>query len=247
MKKEERESQIVRSPKSTNLFHLLPVLLPGTVSTRSLSRSSLSPTSFSRLHHFRHAVIPDLGLDLIRTKAVSLSVIPLVDETRTLRRKAILDELCIPSCLSSPSQPSRPEPGHLLSPLSSRLLLGFFFTLHRVRESLVHSDKGTKNESILGFLEILNFRVFQTNRNRQTNRGFQGTGGSLLLVISLYVDGAFGSEFGNFRVRYCFFFFFYLDRMSEYLRVFICRVIQISCGFGFVRMLSLSLYARFIC
>ena len=76
-----------------------------------------------------------------------------------------------------------------------------------MRESLVHSDKGTKNESILGFLEILNFRVFQTNRNRQTNRGFQGTGGSLLLVISLYVDGAFGSEFGNFRVRYCFFFF----------------------------------------
>ena len=76
-----------------------------------------------------------------------------------------------------------------------------------MRESLVHSDKGTKNESILGFLEILNFRVFQTNRNRQTNRGFQGMGGSLLLVISLYVDGAFGSEFGNFRARYCFFFF----------------------------------------
>ena len=74
MKKEEREFQIVRSPKSTKLFHLLLVLLLGTVSTRSLSRSSLSPTSFSRLHHFRHAVIPDLGLDLIRTKAISLSL-----------------------------------------------------------------------------------------------------------------------------------------------------------------------------
>ena len=39
MKKEERESQIVRSPKSTNLFHRVPVLLPGTVSNRSLSLS----------------------------------------------------------------------------------------------------------------------------------------------------------------------------------------------------------------
>ena len=39
MKKEERESQIVRSPKSTNLFHLLSVLLTGTVSNRSLSLS----------------------------------------------------------------------------------------------------------------------------------------------------------------------------------------------------------------
>ena len=79
MKKEEREFQIVRSPKSTKLFHLLLVLpkstklfhlllvlLLGTVS------NCKKPTSFSRLHHFRHAVFPDLGLDLIRTKAISL-------------------------------------------------------------------------------------------------------------------------------------------------------------------------------
>ena len=101
-------------------------------------------------------------------------------------------------------------------------------------------SSGSEADSFSGWLD-------KDSEDSERNRGFQGTGGSLLLVISLYVDGAFGSEFGNFRVRYCFFFFFYLDRMSEYLRVFICRVIQITCAFGFVRMLSLSLYARFIC
>ncbi|XXG61404.1 hypothetical protein AAC387_Pa05g0027 [Persea americana] len=79
-------------------------------------------------------------------------------------------------------------------------------------------SSGSEADSFSGWLD-------KDSEDSELNRGFQGTGGSLLLTISLYVDGAFGSEFGNFRVR----------------------VIQITCAFGFVRMLSLSLYARFIC
>ena len=158
MKKEERESQIVRSPKSTNLFHLVPVLLPGTVSNRSLSlsRSALSSTSFFRLHQFRRAVIPDLGLDLIRTKAVSLSVIPLIDETsnsplESHPRRAMHPLWPVISVAALLTWARSSSLTSLISPL-----IGFFFlfTLQRVWESLVHSDKGTRNESILGFLVI---------------------------------------------------------------------------------------------
>ena len=129
MKKEEREFQMVRSPKSTKLFHLLLVLLLGTVSTRSLSRSSLSPTSFSRLHHFRHAVIPDLGLDLIRTKAISLSRSSL----SSTRLELSVGKPSWTSCASPLAyhlRRSPPDPNQVISSRLSHLASCWVFFLH---------------------------------------------------------------------------------------------------------------------